>query len=229
MKVLIIIPAYNEEASIMDVINSIDIFYPSADKLVINDSSTDNTREVLKQNGVEFLDLPVNLGIGGGVQAGYLYAYENGFDIAVQMDGDGQHCAEELEKIIIPVENGTANVVIGSRFIDKDGFQSSAMRRVGIRLLSGLVRICTGIRVRDVTSGFRAVDRSFIEIFSKEYAEDYPEPEAIVTVSKVKGKLVEVPVVMKERTTGKSSISIINSIYYMIKVALAILIQKIAR
>lgn len=229
MKVLIIIPAYNEAGSIIDVIDNIDIFYPSADKLVINDSSTDNTKEVLKQKGVNYLDLPVNLGIGGGVQAGYLYAYENDFDIAVQMDGDGQHCAEELSKIIIPIENGTANVVIGSRFIDKKGFQSSAMRRAGINFLSGLVRVCTGIRVRDVTSGFRAVDRRFIEIFSKEYAQDYPEPEAIVTVAKAKGKLVEVPVVMKERKTGKSSISITKSAYYMIKVALAILIQKIAR
>ncbi len=228
MKVLIIIPAYNEEKSILHVIDDIERFYPSAEKLVINDSSTDNTRNILKKNAVEYLDLPVNLGIGGGVQAGYLYAYENGFDIAVQMDGDGQHCAEELEKIIIPIENGTANVVIGSRFIDKEGFQSSMMRRVGINFLSGLVRFCTGIRVRDVTSGFRAVDRKFIEIFSKEYAQDYPEPEAIVTVSKEKGKLIEVPVLMKERTTGKSSISITKSVYYMIKVALAILIQKIA-
>lgn len=227
MKVLIIIPAYNEEENILDVINDLDKFYPSADKLVINDSSTDNTRAVLQQNNVEFLDLPVNLGIGGGVQAGYLYAYENDYDIAVQMDGDGQHCAEELSKIIIPVEEGKADVVIGSRFINKEGFQSSQMRRIGIRFLSNLIKFCTGIRVQDVTSGFRAVDRKFIEILSKEYAQDYPEPEAIVTISKAKGKIIEIPVLMRERTSGKSSISIINSVYYMIKVALAIFIQKI--
>lgn len=228
MKVIIIIPAYNEENSILDVVDNINRFYSSADKLVINDSSTDRTKEILLQNGVEFLDLPVNLGIGGGVQAGYQYAYENDYDIAVQMDGDGQHCAEELDKIITPIESGVANVVIGSRFIDKEGFQSSQLRRVGITFLSGLIKLCTGCRIRDVTSGFRAVDKKFIEIFSREYAQDYPEPEAIVTVAKEKGKMIEVPVIMKERTSGKSSISIKNSIYYMIKVALAIMIQKIS-
>lgn len=228
MKILIIIPAFNEEGSIMDVIENIDRFYPSADKLVINDSSTDNTRNILKQNSVAFLDLPVNLGIGGGVQAGYLYAYENNYDIAIQMDGDGQHCANELEKIISPIENGIANVVIGSRFIDREGFQSSHMRRIGIKFLSGLIKICTGIKIRDVTSGFRAVDKEFIKIFSREYAQDYPEPEAIVTVAKLKGQLLEVPVVMRERQAGKSSISMIQSAYYMIKVALAILVQKIS-
>lgn len=228
MKILIIIPAFNEEGSIMDIIENIDSFYPSADKLVINDSSTDNTRNILKQNSVAFLDLPVNLGIGGGVQAGYLYAYENNYDIAIQMDGDGQHCANELEKIIRPIENGIANVVIGSRFIDREGFQSSHMRRIGIKFLSGLIKICTGIKIRDVTSGFRAVDKEFIKIFSREYAQDYPEPEAIVTVAKLKGQLLEVPVVMRERQAGKSSISMIQSAYYMIKVALAILVQKIS-
>lgn len=228
MKVLIIIPAYNEEGSIMDVIENIERCYPSADKLVINDSSTDNTKNILKQNNVAFLDLPVNLGIGGGVQAGYIYAYENNYDIAIQMDGDGQHLADELKKIISPIENGMANVVIGSRFIDREGFQSSYMRRIGIRFLSGLIKMCTGINIQDVTSGFRAVDKKFIKIFSKEYAQDYPEPEAIVTVAKLKGKLLEVPVVMRERQAGKSSISIIQSAYYMIKVGLAILIQKIS-
>lgn len=228
MKVLIIIPAYNEENSILDVIDNINRFYPSADKLVINDSSTDSTKAVLRQNDIEYLDLPVNLGIGGGVQAGYLYAYENDYDIAVQMDGDGQHCAEELEKLIAPLESGSVNVVIGSRFIDKEGFQSSQMRRVGITFLSKLIKICTGLRIRDVTSGFRAVDRKFIEIFSREYAQDYPEPEAIVTVAKEEGKMIEVPVVMRERMSGKSSISIKNSVYYMIKVGLAIMIQKIS-
>lgn len=144
------------------------------------------------------------------------------------MDGDGQHCANELEKIIRPIENGIANVVIGSRFIDREGFQSSHMRRIGIKFLSGLIKICTGIKIRDVTSGFRAVDKEFIKIFSREYAQDYPEPEAIVTVAKLKGQLLEVPVVMRERQAGKSSISMIQSAYYMIKVALAILVQKIS-
>lgn len=228
MKILIIIPAYNEEKNIIKVIDDINNFYPDADKLVINDSSTDNTKLILKQNKISYLDLPVNLGIGGGVQAGYLYAYENGYDIAVQMDGDGQHCANELPKLITPILNGTANVVIGSRFINNEGFQSSYMRRLGITILSTLINICIGIKIKDVTSGFRAVDKKFIEIFSKEYAQDYPEPEAIVVIAKLKGSIMEVPVIMRERTEGKSSIQFVNSIYYMIKVALAILIQKIA-
>ncbi len=228
MKILIIIPAYNEEKNIIKVIDDINNFYPDADKLVINDSSTDNTKLILKQNKISYLDLPVNLGIGGSVQAGYLYAYENGYDIAVQMDGDGQHCANELPKLITPILNGTANVVIGSRFINNEGFQSSYMRRLGITILSTLINICIGIKIKDVTSGFRAVDKKFIEIFSKEYAQDYPEPEAIVVIAKLKGSIMEVPVIMRERTEGKSSIQFVNSIYYMIKVALAILIQKIA-
>lgn len=172
--------------------------------------------------------MPVNLGIGGGVQTGYLYAYENNYDIAIQMDGDGQHCADELPKLIEPIQNGIANVVIGSRFINKQGFQSSYMRRVGIIFLSRLINFCLRVKVKDVTSGFRAVDRKFIEIFSRDYAQDYPEPEAIAVVSKSKGTILEVPVIMKERTEGKSSIRFVNSIYYMIKVTLAILIQKIA-
>ncbi len=229
MKILIIIPAYNEYESIMGVIQDIEQHYPSADKLVINDSSTDKTKDILLQNNISFLDLPLNLGIGGGVQAGYLYAYEKDYDIAIQMDGDGQHCAQELEKIIEPIKSGDANVVIGSRFINSEGFQSSQMRRIGINFLSKLINLCTGITVKDVTSGFRAVDKKFIEILSREYAQDYPEPEAISVVSKHKGKLLEVPVIMRKRMTGKSSISFKNSIYYMVKVTLAILIQKVSR
>lgn len=145
------------------------------------------------------------------------------------MDGDGQHCAQELEKIIEPIKGGDANVVIGSRFINSEGFQSSYMRRIGINFLSKLINLCTGITVKDVTSGFRAVDKKFIEILSREYAQDYPEPEAISVVSKHKGKLLEVPVIMRKRMTGKSSISFKNSIYYMVKVTLAILIQKVSR
>lgn len=229
MKILIIIPAYNEYESIMGVIQDIEQYYPSVDKLVINDSSTDKTKDILLQNNINFLDLPLNLGIGGGVQAGYLYAYEKDYDIAIQMDGDGQHCAQELEKIIEPIKGGDANVVIGSRFINSEGFQSSYMRRIGINFLSKLINLCTGITVKDVTSGFRAVDKKFIEILSREYAQDYPEPEAISVVSKHKGKLLEVPVIMRKRMTGKSSISFKNSIYYMVKVTLAILIQKVSR
>lgn len=229
MKILIIIPAYNEQDSIFNVIRDIEKFCPYADKIVINDASTDRTKEILETYKIDYLDLPVNLGIGGGVQTGYIYAYENGYDIAIQMDGDGQHCASELYKILVPIQEDMADIVIGSRFIENKGFQSTFMRRIGIGILSKMVYICTGEKIKDVTSGFRAVNRKFIKIFSKEYAQDYPEPEAIIVASKYNGRIKEIPVVMCERNNGKSSISPIRSCYYMIKVSLAIILQKLAK
>lgn len=227
MKVLVIIPAYNEQENILHTIYDLDDCYPQIDRVVINDDSQDNTREILDKNNIDHINLPVNLGIGGGVQTGYLYACENGYDIAVQMDGDGQHCASEIGKIIQPILDGKADAVIGSRFIIKEGFQSTLLRRIGIRFLSNMVWCCTGKKVYDVTSGFRAVNRRFIEIFSKEYAQDYPEPEAIVTIANYDGKICEVPVIMKERRNGKSSIRSIQAFYYMVKVSLAVIFCKI--
>lgn len=223
-----IVPAYNEEDAILKTVQDLFEKHPEVDVLVINDASKDSTREILRKNKINHLDIPINLGIGGGVQSGYLYAFENGYDCAVQMDGDGQHPASELGKVLEPIQEGRANVVIGSRFVTKDGFQSSSLRRFGIRFLSTLIYICTRRKVLDVTSGYRAVDRQYIEIFSREYAQDYPEPEAIVTLAKHKAVIEEVPVIMKERQGGVSSISPLKSIYYMIKVSLAILIRNIA-
>ncbi len=229
MKILVIIPAYNEQENILHTIRDLDAHYPQLDRVVIDDDSQDDTRRVLEINHVSHIDLPVNLGIGGGVQTGYLYAFENGYDIAVQMDGDGQHCASELGKIIRPLIKQEADVVIGSRFLTKEGFQSSFLRRAGIRFLSTMIRYCTGNKIYDVTSGFRAVNRRFIEIFSKEYAQDYPEPEAIVTVSKYHGKILEVPVIMRERRYGVSSIRFLKSLYYMVKVSLAVIFRALGR
>lgn len=227
-KILVIIPAYNEQDNILDTINDLDLCCPQVDRIVVNDASTDQTKRRLAEHQICHIDLPVNLGIGGGVQTGYLYAFENGYDIAVQMDGDGQHCASELSKVVQPILDGEADVVIGSRFLEKEGFQSSFLRRMGISFLSGLILCCTGKRIRDVTSGFRAVNRKFIEIFAEEYAQDYPEPEAIVAVAKHNGKIREVPVIMKERKNGESSISALKSVYYMVKVSLAVVFQKIS-
>jgi len=227
MRVLVIIPAYNEQENILQTIHDLDKYYPYIDRVVINDDSQDKTKEILEKNHINHINLPVNLGIGGGVQTGYLYAFENGYDIAVQMDGDGQHCASELHKIIKPILSGEADLVVGSRFLEKEGFQSSFLRRAGIKFLSRLILCCTGNRIYDVTSGFRAVNRRFIEIFAKDYAQDYPEPEAIVVVSKHHGKILEVPVVMRERRHGESSIKALQSLYYMIKVSLAVIFQKI--
>lgn len=227
MKVLIIIPAYNEENSIEALLDELDTSYPQYDYVVVNDCSKDSTPQILKNRGANHLNLPINLGIGGGVQTGYIYAKEYGYDIAVQMDGDGQHLPEYLSHIITPVANGEADAAVGSRFIDKEGFQSSAMRRLGINLLSFLIRLMTGVKVTDVTSGFRAVNRKGIELFAANYAQDYPEPEALV-VSAVNGlKTVEVAVKMQERTGGTSSIGGFKSAYYMIKVSLAIILAKI--
>ena len=180
------------------------------------------------EKGYQVLNLPINLGIGGAVQTGYRYALKYGYDIAVQLDGDGQHDASYVKRLIEPLLAGEADVVIGSRFLRREGFQSSRSRRIGINILSDLIWLCTGKRIRDVTSGFRAVNRRFITIYAEDYPSDYPEPEAIITAVMHHGRVAEVPVVMKEREGGTSSITFRKSVYYMIKVTLAILVKRIS-
>ena len=228
MKVLIIVPAYNEENNIEAVIADIQKHFPTGDILVVNDCSTDCTPIILQKLGVRHLDLSANLGIGGAVQAGYKYALKHGYDIAVQFDGDGQHSAEYLLALIKPLEEGKANVAIGSRFVEKQGFQSSAARRTGIGFLSTVIRLLSGVIVKDVTSGMRAVDRKMIECYADEYAQDYPEPEAILQAGIQGAKIVEVPVQMRERASGKSSITAFKSVYYMVKVSLSMLISRMS-
>lgn len=228
MRSLIIIPAYNEEENIITVINNIKQSNPKMDYLIVNDGSTDGTEKVCRINHFQFISLPVNLGIGGAVQAGYRYALQNDYDIAIQMDGDGQHDPQYLDKLIEPIINDKVNATIGSRYIDREGFQSSGIRRMGIKLLSDLIYICTGTKIKDVTSGYRAVDKKLIKIYAYNYSLDYPEPEAIVTAIVHGMKIQEVPVVMKERMAGKSSIDLKKSIYYMIKVSLAVVIGRIS-
>ncbi len=225
---LIIIPAYNEQQSIEKVVSSLREHAPFADCLVINDCSTDSTRMILRRLGASYLDLAFNLGIGGCVQSGYLYAAENGYDIAVQFDGDGQHDASFIERLIEPILAGDCDYAIGSRFLDgaEQGFRSTGSRRIGIKLLSGLIRIFAGVSVRDVTSGFRAANRRVIELFSREYAQDYPEPEAIVAAAMKSFRIAEVPVVMHERCGGKSSINAFRSFYYILKVSLAVMLRR---
>jgi len=232
MKVLAIIPCYNEEKNIDKVVQNI-INYSSSnynsaiDYLIINDCSKDKTLEICKEKKYNYIDLPVNLGIGGGVQAGYLYAHERRYDIAIQHDGDGQHDPCYFGDVISPIVSGQADIVIGSRFLDKEGFQSTGLRRFGISFLSILIYLCTGVKIHDVTSGYRAVNRKFIELFAVHYAQDYPEPEAIMDAALHKARILEVPVIMREREEGKSSISPIKSIYYMFKVSLAILFHRL--
>lgn len=226
MKTLVIIPAYNEELNIMRVVKDLEENAKDCDFVVINDCSKDNTIQVLLKNSVNFIDLPINLGIGGGVQTGYRYALRNGYDIAIQFDGDGQHDARYISKLISPIEKGEANVVIGSRFLEKEGFQSSAIRRFGINFLSKLIYMLCGIRVTDVTSGMRAVDKKIINLYAEQYAQDYPEPEAILSAGVAGAKIKEIPVQMRERIAGESSISAWKSIYYMIKVSFALVIER---
>lgn len=228
MKTLIIIPAYNEEENIKKVVENIIYHFPQYDYIIVNDGSIDSTAEICKSENYAFLNLPINLGIGGAVQAGYRYAKANDYDVAIQMDGDGQHDISYADQMLMLIGNMKADVVIGSRFLENKGFQSSGVRRAGIKILSVLIKICTGVNVNDVTSGFRAVNRKFIDIYSKDYSNDYPEPEAIVSAVMYGGKILEIPVVMNERQGGISSIKFWNSIYYMIKVSLAIVIRRIS-
>lgn len=227
-KVLIIIPAYNEEGNIEKVVNSIKIDYPQYDYIIVNDGSSDRTEEICIRNNYNIVSLPINLGIGGAVQTGYRYALAQGYDIAVQMDGDGQHDISYINAMLEPIEKDEADIVIGSRFIEREGFQSTIFRRTGILFLSKLIQCLCFVKIKDVTSGFRAVNRRFIKIYAKDYPNDYPEPEAIVAAVMHRGDIKEVPVVMKERESGTSSISWRRSIYYMIKVTLAIMICRLS-
>lgn len=227
MKILVIIPAYNEAESITNVIAKLKQDMPQADYVVVNDCSKDSTMDKLREAEASYLNLPINLGIGGGVQTGYKYALLNGYDIAVQIDGDGQHDTQYLQAVIQPIIAGEKDIVIGSRFLKKEGFQSSGLRRVGITFLSALIRLCSGVKIYDVTSGFRAVSREYIKIYATDYPVDYPEPEAIVMAALAGARVGEVPVIMKERQGGESSISAFKSVYYMIKVSLAVILCRI--
>lgn len=229
MKKIIIIPAYNEEENIERTVNAIQKSAQGFDYVIINDCSTDNTRKICEEKEFNIVNLPINLGIGGAVQTGYKYAYENGYDVEVQVDGDGQHDPEFLNTMADYLIEHQVDMVIGSRFIEKKGFQSSITRRMGIQFFSKLIKVLTGKKITDPTSGLRMIGRNVMEIFSEDYPRDYPEPESVVAVLRRKMKVEEIPVIMKERTGGVSSISMKKSVYYMIKVTLAILIERIRK
>ena len=224
MKKLIIIPAYNEEDAIAHTVARIREKAPDFDYVIINDCSTDRTLAICRENGFHVVNLPINLGIGGAVQTGYRYALGNGYDIAVQMDGDGQHDAAYLGEMARVLEEEKLNMVIGSRFIEKEGFQSSAARRLGIGYFSWLIKLVTGVRITDPTSGMRMADREVIGLFAGDYPKDYPEPESVVTILKMGRRVREIPVQMRAREGGVSSISSMKAVYYMVKVSIAVLI-----
>lgn len=227
MKKLIIIPAYNEEENIEKTVEAIRKDSFGFDYVIINDCSTDNTKKICEQKGYNVINLPINLGIGGAVQTGYKYAVRNGYDMAVQVDGDGQHNPQFLREMAEYLEENALDMVIGSRFIEKKGFQSTGTRRIGIQFFVLLIKVLTGETITDPTSGLRMIGRNVLEIFSEDYPKDYPEPESVVAILRKKMKVKEIPVVMNERTGGVSSISLKKSVYYMIKVTLAMIIERI--
>jgi glycosyltransferase involved in cell wall biosynthesis len=224
-----IVPAYNEEASIARVVDELRAFDPGLEVVVVDDGSTDRTCEVARGRGARVVRLPFNLGIGGAVQTGFRYAWEHGFDLAVRVDGDGQHDASELGAVLEPVLAGEADIAVGSRFTGREGYRSSRSRRIGIRLLAAVVSSLTGQRVTDPTSGFQAANRLGIRLFAADYPHDYPEAEATVMVFKHRLRLREVPVAMRARETGRSSITAVRSVYYMVKVLLAIFVAIFRR
>jgi hypothetical protein len=224
-KTLVIIPAFNEEDSIGRVVEGVSVALPQSAILVVNDGSTDLTSEIAQSKGATVLDLPFNLGIGGAMQAGYKFACEKGYVIAIQVDGDGQHDPKEIGKLLVALEEKKMDVAIGSRFIGGSGYKGSIMRRIGIAIFSGVISTIVRQRITDPTSGFRAANRKAIQLFALDYPQDYPEPEAIVLLHQCHLKMGEVPVGMSERYAGESSITKIRSIYYMVKVLLAIFVD----
>lgn len=227
IRVLLIIPAYNEESNIINTIKSINKGY---DYIIINDGSSDNTSLICKENNFSHVNLINNLGIGGAVQTGYKYAYDNDYDIAIQFDGDGQHDSSYINKFIDTIIVENIDLVIGSRFLDNSSqFKSTSIRRVGIKLISFMIRLLSGKRITDPTSGFRAASRPVIELFSQSYPMEYPEPESIITLLKNGYSVKEIPVSMNKRVGGTSSINSWKSLYYMINVCLSLVIVSLKR
>jgi glycosyltransferase involved in cell wall biosynthesis len=219
-----VVPAFNEEGNVGRVIEEIRAFDPGFEIVVVDDGSTDRTSEVAAQHGAKVLRLPFNLGIGGAVQTGYHYALERGFQLAVQIDGDGQHDPSQLGKLLAPLLADEADLVVGSRFAEGGKYAAGRSRRLGIRLFAALVSALCRQHLTDTTSGFRAVNRKGICLFAADYPHDYPEVEAIVMAVRQRLRLREVAVSMRVREAGHSSITPLRSAYYVIKVTLAVLI-----
>lgn len=217
-KILIIVPAYNESETILNVVNQININIPEADVLVINDCSKDETENILKEENINHINLISNLGIGGAMQTGYIYALKNDYDIAVQIDGDGQHDTYNIKEILKPIQENVADMVIGSRYVKKTSYKTPIFRKIGMMYFKNLVNLITNKKINDTTSGYRAVNSQIIKLFANDYPKDYPEVEVLVKLNKKGFRVLEVPVEMHERKAGLSSITPIKSVYYMLKV-----------
>lgn len=227
-RILVIVPAYNEEDSITKVVDGIYGADGAYDIVVVNDCSTDSTEKVLSKAKINHLRLPINLGIGGAMQAGYKYAKENGYDYAVQVDGDGQHEPREIVKLLKAHQETEADLIIGSRFINNSkDYKQTVLRKLGIEIFAFCTKILADQKIFDATSGFRLANRNIINLYADYYPSDYPEPEVIVMIKKRGYKIHEVPTKMNLRETGKSSITPLRSVYYMIKVISSMLLQKV--
>jgi glycosyltransferase involved in cell wall biosynthesis len=224
-----IVPAMNEERNIGRVLDELRAFDPGLEVVVVSDGSTDRTAEVAEAHGAHAIRLPFNLGIGGAVQTGFRYAWENGFELAVRVDGDGQHDPSQLDRVLAPVLADDADIVVGSRFTGAEGYRSSPTRRIGIRILAWVVSAIARQRVTDPTSGFQALNRRAIALFAADYPHDYPEVEGMVMTIKHRLRLQEVGVTMREREHGRSSIGAAASVYYMAKVLLALFVGLFRR
>ena len=227
LNILVLIPAYNEEKSVASVISQVRHYVPGADILVINDGSTDATSEKAVGAGAMVVNLPYNLGIGGAMQTGYLYAKYHCYDIAIQVDADNQHDPSYIHKLIQPIIDNSADMVIGSRYIKETVYKSSAARRTGMVFFTILIKLLTDKWIKDTTSGYRAVNKNIISFFALNYPVDYPEVDVLVKLYRKKFRIMELPVEMKARKTGRSSITPIRSVYYMIKVTLSLVIETI--
>lgn len=228
VEILIVVPAYNEEGSIENTVREIKASPWPLDVLVVNDGSADKTSQHAYAAGAKVISLPFNLGIGGAVQTGFQFAVKHGYDLVVQMDGDGQHDVGFLDDLINPILNNEVDMTIGSRFIPPFlGYQSSFVRRIGINFFARLLSWLTRSTVTDPTSGFRAYNRKMINIFAAYYPHDFPEPEAVVVAGRYGARIKEVPVTMRERQAGASSIRYFKTLYYMLKVTLAILLGRL--
>jgi glycosyltransferase involved in cell wall biosynthesis len=228
-RTLVLIPAYNEADSITHVINSTRQHLPDAAIVVVNDGSTDETGAIAESAGVLVLHMPFNVGIGASVQTGFIFAYEQGYAVVVRSDGDGQHDPADLPRLVDALDMGDADMIVGTRFVEDRGYHTPLPRRLGILLLARLISAITGQPVTDPTSGFAAFNRDAIRLFAQVYPYDYPEPEGWVVAHRAGLRIREIPVTMKPRFGGRSSITSLRAIYYMIKVTLAILIGLLRR
>lgn len=221
---VVIVPAFNEAGSIARVVEDVARAVPEFDIVVIDDGSTDATARIVPESAT-VISLPFNLGIGAAMQTGYRFAAEHGYDVAVQVDGDGQHPASEIGGLVETLAEGTADMVIGSRFLEAGGYRQSRARAAGSRVLRWLLRLLTGRTYTDCTSGFRVANRKVIRAFSHWYPDDYPEPEVVLLLHRSGFRVIEAPVRMQQRVAGRSSIPLARGVYYVLKVAVALLLD----